>query len=332
MRSKGKKKSAVVPVMCVILAALAVLIVALVVQRGGNPADSGEENKEEIVNTGNTDGSETETPDNTVNDAGTSDDAIDSDVESSGNTGNDEVTPNDNWQVEDGAEVIDINTPFCDLHYSAEWKDYLEVNNVDGDPYAVEFFAVLEEKGKIPLFDVLFGNQDNSSGVIVSNGAEVYVGVKFHEVDFDDTWTDEECNIVYAMQEASNEMMERLNLSDPSETDGDVVVETPYCSLSYPGDWGDMLKIEHRDEDVYAVDFFGQIEGKEKILLFTVIFGGDEGSLLGTIKDGDGNDISVNITFNDIEFDNSWTEVEKNRIYAMQEDANYLMDELALDR
>ena len=40
---------------------------------------------------------------------------------------------------------------------------------------------------------------------------------------------------------------------------------------------------------------------------------------------------TVNIIFNDVEFDGEWEDADKNCIFAMQEDANYLIDNLPLN-
>lgn len=111
------------------------------------------------------------------------------------------------------------------------------------------------------------------------------------------------------------------------ESGGDFVVETPYCDLYFPEEWADQVEVEQEEGDVHAVSFYGMVDGKERKLLFDVLFGEEVGSEIGTLN-VDGQDIRVAIQFANINVDETWTEDETNTIYSMQEDVNYLMDEL----
>ena len=63
--------------------------------------------------------------------------------------------------------------------------------------------------------------------------------------------------------------------------------------------------------------------------LFDLIFNGEVGYNLGTIKIESGEDVSINIESCSFETDNTWTEDEEFILYAMQEDINYTIGMLA---
>lgn len=101
-------------------------------------------------------------------------------------------------------------------------------------------------------------------------------------------------------------------------------VETNYCKLFYPCKWEEDMRIETSDS---KVEFCGEIDGKENIHLFDVVFGEKVGFELGTLKTNGGN-VSISIVSYELQFDDTWNEEEKNRMYAMQEDVNVIIQEL----
>ncbi len=107
----------------------------------------------------------------------------------------------------------------------------------------------------------------------------------------------------------------------------DFAIETPYCTLYYPVQWQEQVRIEAVEGDAYTVQFYAQMEGKEEQHLFDVYFGSAEGSKIGDIKVADGTTYSVSIASYESEME-GWTEEEKTTIWVMQEAVNHLISKL----
>ena len=105
-------------------------------------------------------------------------------------------------------------------------------------------------------------------------------------------------------------------------------IETPYCMLYYPEKWKEQVRIEKVGGDVFKVEFYGQVEGKEEQHLFDLLLGGTEGYTLGYLATKDENKVAINIISYSLELGEDWQNAEVNTIYAMQEDVNYTIDKL----
>lgn len=109
----------------------------------------------------------------------------------------------------------------------------------------------------------------------------------------------------------------------------DVRIETPYCPLYFPGQWSEGLKTEIKEEDwVASVTFYGNVGG-EDVLLFTLYFGGASGYPVGIFQTEDGMMLDVTMENNDFELKDSWSAGEADRICAMQEALNYVLEKLS---
>lgn len=239
-----------------------------------------------------------------------------------------------------------IGTPYLTLYYSTELVDNLAVVHNEGTPYTVEFYAILEDKQEQRLFDILFGDgKEGNLGVIRTDAGEISVSMVIYEFTPDETWTQGEIDTVLAMQDVANDLVGQLmeyqvkdQVSGPElsteEPDSNYVeymaIETPYCTLSYPAAWRDYLQTEHTKTDIYQVDFYGQLEEQDPVLLFAILLGGDSGEQIGAIKDSDGAYVTVNIVMTDMDLD-GFSEEEEAILYQMQEAINQLIDKLPLE-
>jgi hypothetical protein len=120
-----------------------------------------------------------------------------------------------------------------------------------------------------------------------------------------------------------------ITIGNPDDEREAIEIETKYCALYYPLEWEKNLRTEIVEKDDYKVEFYGTVEGKEEQHLFDLIFNGEVGYNLGTIKIESGEDVSINIESYSFETDNTWTEDEEFILYAMQEDINYTIGMLA---
>ncbi len=96
-----------------------------------------------------------------------------------------------------------------------------------------------------------------------------------------------------------------------------VNIDTPYCTMKYPSDWIDYLKIQEPEvDDGYVAIFVCEMNDK-KAELFTVRFGeAEEENVVGTItKD----DVPVKVALVTAELDRSiWTDEEFEIVSKMQ--------------
>lgn len=105
---------------------------------------------------------------------------------------------------------IQIATPYGTLFYPGQWEEWLLVEQVDGESHTVGFRAVFET-ARLPLFDITFGAEDGKSLGMVTDaqGNEIPVGIVMYELDTEGL-SEEEQETACAMQEAANDVIERL--------------------------------------------------------------------------------------------------------------------------
>lgn len=106
-----------------------------------------------------------------------------------------------------------------------------------------------------------------------------------------------------------------------------VAVETPYGSLYYQEKWADtMVTRQEQTADGLRVSFSTELEGTE-YLLFAVTLGGSEANA-GLITDEQGTQSNVFVELGDLGDLSSLTQEQKNYLYAIQEDINFLIQKL----
>ena len=110
-------------------------------------------------------------------------------------------------------------------------------------------------------------------------------------------------------------------------TDEDVfVIKTPYCDLQYPTKWKDKIVITNGERgECYVVSFFTSVD-ENTISLFDIIFGGDEGSLLGTLEI-DNKSINIYIIEHALDLE-QYTEEQQIEIGGMNNDVNVIISKL----
>lgn len=236
-------------------------------------------------------------------------------------------------------EDIVIHTPYGQLFYPGYWGDQIRIEHVIHDTYVVEFYGCVSEQQELHLFDICFGGNAESAWGIVEqeNGEQTTLSVTLYDIVPDSQWTAEQYDSLLMMQEQINYLLERIPFVDqvpvteataPVSDSEDVRIETPYGFLYYPGQWEEYLCVRYADDDGYAVEFYCDLPGRSKVYLFSVIFGGNKGNLIGSIDD-----MSVMIDFGEIELDDSWSEDEMLIVYTMGEEVNQIYESFSdIDR
>ena len=128
----------------------------------------------------------------------------------------------------------------------------------------------------------------------------------------------------------STESVENSSVDEdtPSVSQDDIVISTQYGDLYYPEQWTEFVKTTQENSgDTIVVKFEAEINGNT-YELFDVIVNGDSGTSVGEITDEKGVMWNVAVSLNELTEISELTEGEQNRLYAMQEDVNYLIDNL----
>lgn len=114
--------------------------------------------------------------------------------------GNDKITGTLEEMIREDGFVI--KTPVVDLYYPKKWEDKVRIEQVNGDVQMVQFFATLEGKPEVHLFDICFGGEDGYTLGYLNPDKSNPIEVKIISYDFDhgDEWTAEEENDIYSMQ------------------------------------------------------------------------------------------------------------------------------------
>ena len=130
-------------------------------------------------------------------------------------------------------------------------------------------------------------------------------------------------------EQAETELVQNEeSLQEQTVVDEDMVIETKYGTLHYNDQWREYVRVSQtEDGDVVSISFTALINGKE-YPLFDVSIGGGPGSEVGKLTDSEGKMRIVYIKASEIKEEKDLNANEQNRLYAMQEDINYIVDHL----
>lgn len=107
---------------------------------------------------------------------------------------------------DDSREAIEIVTKYGTLLYPKEWESNLRTEIVDSDVYKVEFYGTVEGKKEQHLFDLSFNGTEgyNLGTLTTETGEAVQINIESYDFELDDSWTEDEKNLICAMQEDIN--------------------------------------------------------------------------------------------------------------------------------
>lgn len=108
----------------------------------------------------------------------------------------------------------------------------------------------------------------------------------------------------------------------------DVVVHTDYGDLHYPDRWQEYVTIRQEQNGNTIAVTFETKSGEETYELFKVLIGDDSSEVVGSLTDDTGTQRNVYLHVEELPADSGLEETEQTRFYAMQEDLNYLIDNL----
>lgn len=107
-----------------------------------------------------------------------------------------------------------------------------------------------------------------------------------------------------------------------------VLIHTKYGDLYYQEQWEEFMFVETVDNGTYIIVAFEAEVESVRYPLFHLTIGQIEGDSIGQITDEQGNKHDVAVFMEEVDGLHNLTEGEQNRLFAMQEEINYLIENL----
>lgn len=246
-------------------------------------------------------------------------------------------------------ELVDgqIQTPYGILNFPDSLSDHLLVINTSKEPYILEFYAAMEGKQELRMFDIALGEGSGGNmGMAATAEGEIPFNVTIYDLIFEENWSEGEIYTACAMQDVVNDIIDQLAAETKNAESGEpaisqqpnedyainnLEIETPYATLYYPARWANTLSYSHDDsqESIYKVHFYTRMQGRDPVHLFSIYFGGDEGEQIGAVMGEQGIPVTVNWLMGNLNLE-GWTQEEADTAYAMQEALNDVIARLPL--
>lgn len=218
--------------------------------------------------------------------------------------------------VEEPVAVFSIETPYATFAYPERWKDKLTVG-ITEDPYTLHFSA-----GEEALFDLIInGEEGYFLGTLQAENGDATLHIISY--DLDNQRADyADCR---AMQEDVNVLLQHLR-KDYTFREGEIpeegndsvyAIETDVVTLYYPERWKEQVTV-----DVTADAARFSCDG---VQLFDILFGGEEGILLGTYAETPIRVVSYAIEQGEL------SDSRYEQLGNMEEDINVLIQHLMED-
>lgn len=109
--------------------------------------------------------------------------------------------------------AFEIETKYCDLYFPEQYKDVIQIKYSEKRGYKVKFYVNIEDKELVHVFDICFNSDDGDLLGYIENKKEkeiVNLSIDVMQLEFDDSWSEEELNQVYAVQEERNFVIDSL--------------------------------------------------------------------------------------------------------------------------
>ena len=195
--------------------------------------------------------------------------------------------------------VFVTETPYGDVVFPQKWEDTVKIA-AEEEPYTLHFSA-----GDAGLFDLIFVEDQDGTKV------EVFT----YDLDKQLENYDDCCQ----MQEDVNVTLSHLTLpyeysGTKTEDEPTFEIATDLVTLCYPERWKDQVTVETAEDGVKF--------SCGDTPVFDVMFGGEEGFLLGTFRDTEIRAVVYDVEPGDV------SESEYDAICQMHEDINVILEHL----
>lgn len=256
---KKKKKSPLIPIVCVLGLVLlaAVLVLALLPGRGDQPEVPGQ-----------------------TEPAGTQ--PVQTTLPPEGDT-----TPTAPQSV----QYVPVETPYCILNFPRQWENYLDVTVTQELPCRAVFSCKFGENQLFRLFEIGFDTGEGEiQGVVSPSGlGAVKVFYLPEESVKQSDMSAEQWETYTAMQACSADVLGRIPYVNDISAGNleDVKIETPYTELTFPGKWTDYLYVQTDESQGYTVHFYAQFPDGENVRIFSLTFSDEDiGGMMLAREDG----------------------------------------------
>ena len=240
---------------------------------------------------------------------------------------------------------IAVETPYITLYYPGKWGERIRTEVKQADIVTVSFFGRNDSNQEGQLFDVIFGPEEAEilGTITTENGETCPVGVRVYDADPQVFSREEERYAFDAMQEEINYVIGQLPLenteqyAEPKNSTvvvplqrpavyADILLETPYVTVAYPGELAGLLHVEQMQEEPYTLTFCWN-NSETLIRLFALSFAGEEDTRVGYLKDSG---IPVYMTVFDLPQNASLREEEIDTALGLQETLNDVLAKLPI--
>lgn len=178
--------------------------------------------------------------------------------------------------VSQSMQYVPIETPYCILNFPRQWENYLDVTVTEDTPCRAIFSCKFSEEKMFPLFEIGFNSPEGQiQGAVTTDGVNsVKVSYLPYETVRQNDMGDEEWEIYTAMQACATDMISRIPFANDLHggTVEDVVIETPYKNLTFPGRWADYLDVRTDEGGDYTLHFHAAFPDGQLVRLFSLTF------------------------------------------------------------
>ena len=230
--------------------------------------------------------------------------------------------------IDNGNGWLEVKTPYGSLRYPDKWRDHLRVYTSEDLGYRVQFCSHMAAGVELPLFDISIGEGKGSlvGYIAVKDSDVVPVYLYTYSLLSEDALRDGAWDLYLAMQEELNQVLDQIHFTEevPAEPE-DVVIDTPYGKLVYPGEYKQYLRTQRKENNGdYTVEFYCDLRSDETWKLFAVTINDDPEGAVHTINE---NGKNVHITMENPSLD-GLSQEKQYLLLAMMEAVNDLLDAL----
>lgn len=110
----------------------------------------------------------------------------------------------------DNSHATAFATSYGDVLYPSELKDEVRIEESDGSDYSVSFYATINDTECL-LYKVNYGIAEGFKvGTLKTDAGDIDVYGYINDIEFDDTWTQEDIDSFCAMQESINNVLQSI--------------------------------------------------------------------------------------------------------------------------
>ena len=195
-------------------------------------------------------------------------------------------------------QFLPIETPYCILNFPKQWETYLDVTITEDLPCRVIFSCKFSQDRVFSLFEIGFNVPDGQvQGAVTTDGVNsIKVSYLPYESPEQDKMSADEWEIYTAMQACSQDLIGRIPFANHTQAGNveDVVIETPFVNLTFPGRWSDYLHVETEEGQDYTVHFHAKFPDGEAYRIFSLTFSWENNGGI-TIQQPDGTKFWVQV-------------------------------------